>query len=67
MSAQKLWYSGIRIDFHHLLQVRRREVGEVHGTVNAHAESQQRDHLDNQALAVAFETEEEEDDGYDDV
>jgi hypothetical protein len=43
------------------------EIGEMHGTVNANGKSQQGDHFDDEAFAEAFEGEEEEDDGYDDV
>ena len=45
----------------------RSEIGEMHGTVDSHCKSQQRDHLDNQTLSEAFESEEEEDYCYDDV
>ena len=43
------------------------EVGKVHGAIDAHAEGQQRHHLDDQALAEALESEEEEDYCYYDV
>jgi hypothetical protein len=40
------------------------EVGEVHGTIDAHTESQQGDHLDDETFAKPLETEDEEDDCY---
>ena len=43
------------------------EIGEVHGTIDAHTEGQQGDHLNDETFAQAFPSEEKEDDGDDDV
>ena len=57
----------LRPDFHEVLKMGRREIGEMHGTINAHTEGQQSDYLKDESLFPALPPEDEKDDGDDDV